>query len=86
MSGVNLVRQKVYTFGTSAAMCGLAGSILAIDKGFVAEQDFLFPLAVEMLVGLSSGELTPPVSAVLPVELVVRDSAPHRGSRSEVMA
>jgi branched-chain amino acid transport system permease protein len=55
VSGVNLVRQKVYTFGTSAAMCGLAGSILAIDKGFVAEQDFLFPLAVEMLVGLVIG-------------------------------
>ncbi len=55
VSGVNLVRQKVFTFGTSAAMCGLSGTILALDKGFVAEQDFLFPLAVEMLVGLVIG-------------------------------
>ncbi len=55
VSGVNLLKSKVFTFGTSAALCGLAGTILALDKSFVAEQDFLFPLAVEMLVGLVIG-------------------------------
>lgn len=57
VSGVNLPATKVLTFGLSAALAGVAGVLLAMDKGFAGEQDFGFVLAVELLVGLVVGGL-----------------------------
>ncbi len=55
VSGVDITRFKVLNFGISAALGGLAGAMWAMDKGFVAEQDYGFLLAIELLVGLVIG-------------------------------
>lgn len=55
VSGVNLPYFKVLNFGLSAALGGLAGVMWAMSTGFVAEQDFLFVLMVDLLVGLVIG-------------------------------
>ena len=56
-SGVNLPLYKTLTFGLSSALAAVAGVMLAFDKGFVAEQDFTFDLAVQLLVALVVGGL-----------------------------
>ncbi|MEM8922053.1 MAG: branched-chain amino acid ABC transporter permease [Actinomycetota bacterium] len=56
VSGVNLPLYKTLTFGFSAALGALAGSMWAMNTNFVGEQDFGFaPLAVPLLVGLVIG-------------------------------
>lgn len=55
VSGVELRRFKVLNFGISAALGGLAGTLWAMNSGFVAEQDFTFILMVDLLVGLVAG-------------------------------
>jgi branched-chain amino acid transport system permease protein len=55
VSGVNLPLYKVMTFGVSASFGGLAGMMWAMDRAFVAEQDFTFVLAIDLLVGLVIG-------------------------------
>jgi branched-chain amino acid transport system permease protein len=57
VSGVNLPLYKTLTFGLSSALACIAGVMLAFDKGFVAEQDFTFDLAVQLLVALVVGGL-----------------------------
>ncbi|MCP3909616.1 MAG: branched-chain amino acid ABC transporter permease [Actinomycetia bacterium] len=55
VSGVNVPLYKTLTFGVSAAFGGLAGVMWAMDRAFVAEQDFGFVLAIDLLVGLVIG-------------------------------
>lgn len=55
VSGVNLPRFKVLNFGLSAAFGGLAGSMWAMNSGFVAEQDYTFILMIDLLVALVIG-------------------------------
>jgi branched-chain amino acid transport system permease protein len=55
VSGINLPLYKVMTFGVSASFGGLAGMMWAMDRAFVAEQDFTFVLAIDLLVGLVIG-------------------------------
>lgn len=55
VSGVNITAMKVITFGVSASLGGLAGVCWAMDRAFVSEADFGFPLAIELLVGLVIG-------------------------------
>ncbi len=56
VSGVNLRFYKTVTFGVSAALGALAGSMWSMNSPVVAEQDFQFaPLAVPLLVGLVVG-------------------------------
>jgi branched-chain amino acid transport system permease protein len=55
VSGVNLPLYKIMTFGVSASFGGLAGMMWAMDRAFVAEQDFTFVLAIDLLVGLVIG-------------------------------
>jgi branched-chain amino acid transport system permease protein len=57
VSGVNLPLYKTLTFGLSSALAAVGGVMLAFDKGFVAEQDFTFDLAVQLLVALVVGGL-----------------------------
>ena len=56
VSGVNLPLYKTITFGVSAALGGLAGTLWAMNSAFVAEQDFQFaPLAIPLIIGLVIG-------------------------------
>ena len=55
VSGVNLRLYKTVTFGVSAMLGGVAGTMFAIDKAFVQEADFGFRLAIFLLAGLVVG-------------------------------
>ncbi len=73
VSGVNLRRTKVLNFGISAALGGLAGSMWAMNTGFVAEQDYTFVLMVDLLVALVVGgvaSLSGPIYGALVVVFV----------------
>ncbi len=71
VSGVDLTRFKVLNFGVSAALGGLAGAMWATDKGFVAEQDYNFLLAIELLVGLVIGGVATVPGAMVGALVVV---------------
>jgi len=73
VSGVNIALYKTVTFGLSASLGGLAGAMWAMDRSFVAEQDFGFKLAVDLLVGLVIGgvaTLSGPIFGALVVVFV----------------
>lgn len=53
--GVNLALYKTVNFGISAAIGAMAGLMYAVDKGFIAGQDFTFLLAVDLIIGLVIG-------------------------------
>ena len=55
VSGVNLRLYKTVTFGISAMLGGVAGTMFVIDKSFVQEADFGFRLAIFLLAGLVVG-------------------------------
>lgn len=53
--GVNLPMYKTVNFALSASLGSLAGLMWCLDKGFVAEQDFTFILAIDLIIGLVIG-------------------------------
>jgi branched-chain amino acid transport system permease protein len=53
--GINIARYKTLTFGVSAMITGLAGSLSAVVVAFVAPDSFTFVLSVAILVGLVVG-------------------------------
>jgi branched-chain amino acid transport system permease protein len=53
--GVNVPMYKTINFGVSAAIGATAGLMYAVDKSFVAGQDFTFLLAVDLIIGLVIG-------------------------------
>ncbi|HEC11250.1 MAG TPA: branched-chain amino acid ABC transporter permease [Acidimicrobiales bacterium] len=55
VSGVDLALYKTLAFGVSAALAGVAGTMYAIDIGFVNSDDFGLFLAVNFVVGLVVG-------------------------------
>ncbi len=71
VSGVDITRFKVLNFGVSASLGGLAGAMWAMDKGFVAEQDYGFILAIELLVGLVIGGVATVPGAIVGALVVV---------------
>ncbi len=71
VSGVDLTRTKVTNFAVSASLGGLAGGMWAMDKGFVAEQDYGFVLAIDLLVGLVIGGVATVPGAVVGALVVV---------------
>lgn len=55
VSGVHLAKVKTLTFGTSAALGGLSGTMYAMAIGFVAPDVFGINLAIFLVVGLVVG-------------------------------
>jgi len=53
--GVNLPLYKTVNFAISGSLGCLAGLMFALDKSFVAGQDFTFLLAVDFIIGLVIG-------------------------------
>ncbi len=54
-SGVNLAAYKTLSFGISAAVGGVAGTMLAMHSGFVGPDEFGFQMAILLIVGLIVG-------------------------------
>ena len=54
-NGVNLAAYKTLSFGISAAVGGVAGTMLAMHSGFVGPDEFGFSLAILLIVGLIVG-------------------------------
>ncbi len=71
VSGVALTKSKVTSFAISASFGGLAGAMWAMDKGFVAQQDYNFFLAVDLLVALVIGGVATIPGAVVGALIVV---------------
>ncbi len=55
VSGINLPLYKALTFGASAAIGGIAGSMLMINRPFASDVQFGLPLAIFLVVGLVAG-------------------------------
>lgn len=55
VSGVNVPLYKVATFGASAALGGVAGSMLMINRPFASDVQFGLLLAIMLVVGLIAG-------------------------------
>ena len=55
VSGVEVARVKVLTFGVSAALAGVGGSLLALDAGQVSPTNFLLPISLSFLVMMVIG-------------------------------
>ncbi len=55
VSGINLSLYKAGAFGASALLSGIAGTMLAIDKGFVSPDDMGINFAIFLVVGLIVG-------------------------------
>lgn len=55
VSGVNLALYKALTFGASAAIGGIAGSMLMINRPFASDVQFGLTLAIFLVVGLVVG-------------------------------
>jgi len=71
VSGVETRRLKVINFGLSASLGGLAGTMWAMNTGFVGETSFTFVLMVELLVGLVIGGVATVSGAVIGAAVVV---------------
>lgn len=54
-NGVNLAAYKTLSFGISAAVGGVAGTMLAMHSGFVGPDEFGFSMAILLIVGLIVG-------------------------------
>lgn len=55
VSGVNVPAAKVFTFGISAALAGVAGGLLALDQSRVASGSFTLALSLNLLVAVVVG-------------------------------
>lgn len=56
--GVNLAAYKSITFGISASITGIAGSLIAISTAFVAPDSFTVLVSISLLVGSVIGGIT----------------------------
>ncbi|WP_419918440.1 branched-chain amino acid ABC transporter permease [Candidatus Poriferisocius sp.] len=54
-NGVNLAAYKTLSFGISAAVGGVAGTMLAMHSGFLGPDEFGFQMAIMLIVGLIVG-------------------------------
>ncbi len=54
-SGVHVARYRVVTFGVSAAIAGVAGTMFTIHNHFVASTDFGLQRSIDFLVGMVIG-------------------------------
>ena len=71
VSGVALTKSKVTSFAISASYAGLGGAMWAMDKGFVAQQDYNVALAIDLLVALVIGGVATIPGAVVGALIVV---------------
>ncbi len=65
VSGVNVPMFKVLTFGFSAAIASVAGSMFTMKTSFVSDTDFGLVLAIFLLVGLVVGGVATLTGAIL---------------------
>ncbi|WP_420639595.1 branched-chain amino acid ABC transporter permease [Candidatus Poriferisocius sp.] len=82
-NGVNLAAYKTLSFGISAAVGGVAGTMLAMHSGFVGPDEFGFQMAILLIVGLivgGSGTLHGPVVGGLAIQFV-----PHWSSQTQTL-
>lgn len=82
-NGVNLAAYKTLSFGISAAVGGVAGTMLAMDLGFVGPEEFGFSLAILLIVGLivgGTGTLHGAVVGGLAIQFV-----PHWSSQTQTL-
>ncbi len=82
-NGVNLAAYKTLSFGISAAVGGVAGTMLAMHSGFVGPDEFGFSMAILLIVGLivgGAGTLHGAVVGGLAIQFV-----PHWSSQTQTL-
>ena len=82
-NGVNLAAYKTLSFGISAAVGGVAGTMLAMHSGFVGPDEFGFSMAILLIAGLIVGGAGPLHGAVgggLAIQFV-----PHWSSQTQTL-
>ncbi|MCY4272687.1 MAG: branched-chain amino acid ABC transporter permease [bacterium] len=82
-NGVNLAAYKTLSFGISAAVGGVAGTMLTMHSGFVGPDEFGFSMAILLIVGLivgGAGTLHGAVAGGLAIQFV-----PHWSSQTQTL-
>ena len=63
--GVNVYATKVFAFGLSAAFCGLAGALYALQSGFVGATLFNYASSTKIIIMLTMGGMNHTIGAVI---------------------